>query len=284
MPRYLACLVAIVLVCCQASLAAEPAVEPWDIAIVAPHSDDEAIGCTAVMLRALADKKRVGVVIVTAGDAHVGAAAALVKKSVEQLTPADFEALAGRRQQHTLDALKQLGLQRDDIVMLGYPDGGMQPIYEAAGDEPYKQKHTGRTATYGPIVRDYHTLTHGAPAPYRKASVIADLAETFRTHRPQQIYTTNEADTHADHRAVMWYVRDAVAKAEFRGKLYTYVVHGRPPTAAPSLRLQLTAAELRRKRATIEIYQAGVSPVHDDLADHYALPEELFWAVELGAK
>src|SRR5215831_4337306 len=71
---------------------------PLDVLIVAPHSDDEAIGCTGVILRAVAEKKRVGVVVVTAGDGFPKAAAAAAKKQVEELKPDDFVALAALRQ------------------------------------------------------------------------------------------------------------------------------------------------------------------------------------------
>ena len=54
---------------------------PLDILIVAPHSDDEAIGCTAVILRAIKAGKRGGIVVVTNGDGFPKAAAAITKKS-----------------------------------------------------------------------------------------------------------------------------------------------------------------------------------------------------------
>jgi LmbE family N-acetylglucosaminyl deacetylase len=255
------------------------AAERWDLVVVAPHSDDEAIGCTGVMLRALERKKRVGVVVLTAGDGHVKAAAAAAKKEAEQLIPQDFVDLAALRQRHTLEAMTQLGLRAEDLLFLGYPDGGLAAIYTAEDDAPYRQPHTGRSETYGPVVRDYHFQAHGQSAPYVRQAVIDDLTEIFKARRPQEIYTTNEVDAHPDHRATSWFVRNAAAAAGLEGPLFTYVVHGKPPPEPPRLRLFLTAAELQRKRATIEIYQSGVSPVHDDLAEHYALPEELFWAI-----
>jgi LmbE family N-acetylglucosaminyl deacetylase len=126
-------------------------------------------------------------------------------------------------------------------------------------------------------VADYHTKAHGTAAHYLKASVVTDLVEILRDRKPQTIYTTDEADTHLDHRATFWYVRDAAKQAGFQGKLFSFIVHGRPPADSTAVRIKLTPEELAKKRAIIEIYQAGVSPVHDYLANEYAREEEVFW-------
>src|SRR5262245_43425532 len=54
------------------SVPADEKLPPLDLLVIAPHPDDEAIGCTAVMLQALERKQRVGVVVVTNGDAFAG--------------------------------------------------------------------------------------------------------------------------------------------------------------------------------------------------------------------
>lgn len=252
-----------------------------DVLVVAPHSDDEAIGCTGVMLRAIAKKERVGVVIVTAGDGFPKAAAAAAKKQLSDLTAEDFVSLAALRQRHSLQAMERIGLEADDLMFLGYPDGGLEKLYAAQDETPYRQPFTGKTATYGPVALDYHNQIYGCPAPYARKSVLGDLAEIIEARKPKEIYCTGESDTHGDHRATFWFVRDAARAAGYRGALWTYVVHGSNPTEPPGRRLTLTETEQRTKRTTIEGYQVGVSPVHDRLADTYAKPEELFWAVRL---
>lgn len=252
-----------------------------DVLIVAPHSDDEAIGCTGVMLRAIERKQRVGVVIVTAGDGFPKAAAALAKKDAKQLTAEDFVALAALRQKHSMQAMQRLGVKEDDLMFLGYPDGGLDKLYAAQDDTPYRQPFTGKTETYGPVAADYHRRVHGRSAPYLRASVLSDLTEIIKARLPKEIYVTGEADTHGDHRATFWFTRDAARAAGYSGTLWTYIVHGRAPTQQPGHRLTLSDSELNTKRSVIESYQVGVSPVHDQLAATYAKPEELFWSIRL---
>ncbi|HEY7156181.1 MAG TPA: PIG-L family deacetylase [Gemmataceae bacterium] len=253
---------------------------PLDILVIAPHPDDEAIGCAGVMLRALQEKQRVGVVLVTNGDGHQKAAAAVAKKPEARLEPADLLRLARIRQQHSVGALRKIGVRREDLISLGYPDSGLKAIYESKGEAPYKQPFTGKAETYAAVIRDYHTLAHGRPAAYTRTSVLADLVEIIKARKPREVYVTSEADTHPDHRATFWFVRDAAKTAGYRGTLFTFVVHGKPP-AGPAHRVVLTEAEQDRKRAIIKEYQAKLSPVHDYLAEKFTRAEELFWLVRI---
>ena len=254
--------------------------EQLDILVIAPHPDDEAIGCGGVMLRAIKEGRRVGVVLLTGGDGYPKAAAAVAKKAEPQLAPADFLRLAAVRRRHSLDALTGIGVRAADLISLGYPDSGLQAIYEARDETPYRQPFTGKSETYGTVIRDYHTLAHGRPAPYLRSSVLADLVEIIKAREPREIYVTNEADAHADHRTTFRFVRDAAKAAAYRGNLFSFVVHGTPPNA-PDRRVVLTDTERVRKRALIEQYQTHLSPVHDDLAEKFAGPEELFRLVPL---
>ncbi len=264
---------------CRAGRCAEP--QRLDVLIVAPHSDDEAIGCTGVMLRAIEHEQHVGVVVVTAGDGFPKAAAALAKKEPGQLMAEDFVQLAALRQRHSLHAMQRLGLDADDLMFLGYPDGGLAAMYAAQDDKPYRQPFTGKSETYGPVAADYHRRVHERPAPYVRAAVLGDLTEIIKSRRPKDIYVTGPTDSHADHSATFYFTRDAARAAGHRGPLWTFVVHGREPQQPPDRRLTLTDAELKTKRAVLEGYQVGVSPIHDRLAATYTKPEERFWAAPL---
>jgi LmbE family N-acetylglucosaminyl deacetylase len=260
---------------------ADPAAEkpqPLDILVVAPHPDDEAIGCTGVMLQAIEQKQRVGIVLMTNGDAFEGVTV-VAKKTKDQVGPADYVKLAALRQKHTLGAMGRIGIREADLMFLGYPDGGIEKLYRMEGKQPLQSKFTEKMATYGVEVRDYHSVLHGRPAPYTKAAMIEDLQEIIKTRQPKEIFVTNDADSHPDHRASGWFVRDAAKAAGFRGKLFTYVVHGKPPKEAPARTVALTKTQLARKKAVIEEYQVGLSPLHDKLAEMYAKPEELFWEI-----
>jgi LmbE family N-acetylglucosaminyl deacetylase len=252
----------------------------FDVLVFAPHPDDEVLGCGGVMLRALEEKKRVGIVVLTNGDGFPKAASIVTKKPQDQLTPADFLKLAAERQQQSLDSLAILGVPKASLMFLGYPDSGLAEIYRRDQTDPFRQRFTGRNHTYGVVVSDYHSLKHGRGAPYTRSSLLGDIAEIIETSQPEEIYVTHEIDRHPDHRASHWFVRDAARVADYRGTLFTYVVHGKEHPKLPMHRVRLTAAQVEKKRAAIRPHQIPI--VHDHLGSH-AKGEEVFWLTPIEA-
>ena len=279
--RLLAAVVAALVVCAPALRAQERAL--LDLLVIAPHPDDEIIGCAGVMLQALAERKHVGVVILTNGDAHVALTAVVAKKDKEQLVPEDFMRAGALRQGHSIAATVRIGLPREELVFLGYPDSGLEKIFTLSGSAEFEQAFTQKRETYGLAAPDYRTAKHGKPAPYLKASVVNDLAEIIRERRPMEIYVTDPADKHPDHRTASSFVREALLASKHHAGLFTYIVHGDPPPEPSDRRVVLTTEQQKIKRAAIEDHQKGTSPIHDQLAVTYAKPEEVFWRAKIPA-
>jgi LmbE family N-acetylglucosaminyl deacetylase len=96
---------------------ARPEVFPSDLLVIAPHSDDETLGCGVAIMRARLARHRVRVVIVTDG------AASHRSDGVSMAT------LAEMRIEEGLAACDLLGVARRDVIFLARPDG-------RAGDDP----------------------------------------------------------------------------------------------------------------------------------------------------
>jgi LmbE family N-acetylglucosaminyl deacetylase len=252
----------------------------FDLLVFAPHPDDEVLGCAGVILQALADGKRVGVVVLTNGDGYPKAAAVMAKKSVDELTSEDFDKLGAIRQGQSLEGAQRLGLPAGSVMFLGYPDSALAQLSETRGAEPLRQKFTRRNGTYGAAVADYHSLVHGSPAPYTRAALLGDVGEIIAAFKPAEIYVTHEVDAHADHKAAYTFVREAAQAAEYRGRFYAYVVHGQERPELPVRRVPLTAEQVETKKNAIRAHQ--IPTVHDTLVSH-AGPEEVFWVCPLDA-
>lgn len=199
-----------------------------DLLVFAPHPDDETLGCAGILAQTLKRGERAAVAIFTNGDGFPEFASRLAHKPASDLSPAAFRDLARYRQEQSLAALRAVGGRPDDLHFLGYPDSGLDRVYETRGPEPYRQRFTGATETYGPSQPDDHTRVHGKPAPYTYDSVLGDVVRLLETLRPRRISVTGEADRHPDHRAAFRFVRDAVAACGYRGTFETYLIHGGP--------------------------------------------------------
>jgi LmbE family N-acetylglucosaminyl deacetylase len=195
------------------------------IVIFAPHPDDETLGCAGVMMRASRLKIPLRVVFLTNGDGFPRAASLFTGKDITKLKSDDFLAMAKARQQQAIDAARICGVAAESLVFLGYPDAGLMKLPTTNDGEPFRSPFTEKSETNSPATRDYHTQTHGKPAPYRRSVAIDDIVEILRKQRPSQIYVTDGADHHADHHATFELVRDAAVAAEYREEFFTYLVH-----------------------------------------------------------
>jgi LmbE family N-acetylglucosaminyl deacetylase len=204
-----------------------------DIVVFAPHPDDESIACGGVIQQALAADKRVRIVVFTNGDGYPRAASALRDKPEASLAADDYIQLARTRQLEELAAARILGLRPSQVTFLGYPDAGLDKVYQTEGASPFQQEFTRKSETFGPAQTDYHFQVHGRTAAYTRSSALDDAVEIIQDTSPSQIYVSSAADTHADHRAAFWFVLDAVTAAGYQGKLSTFIVHTEPHATYP---------------------------------------------------
>jgi LmbE family N-acetylglucosaminyl deacetylase len=196
------------------------------IIVVAPHPDDEVLGAGGLIQQACAVGAEVHVIYLTSGD-HNQIAFKLYKLRLH-LSPSQYIAFGEIRNREAAAAMALLGLTRDQLTFLGYPDYGTMQIW---------RDHWGDT----PAFRSDATHTNAVPYPdafgygqsYRPENVVANFVELFRRIRPTKVFVTHPADTNPDHRAAANFVRLAaleVAAEQKPPQLYYYVVHfGRWP-------------------------------------------------------
>jgi LmbE family N-acetylglucosaminyl deacetylase len=279
---------------------------PESIVVFAPHPDDEDIGCAGIIMQALARGARVKVVDITSGDGFDAAAAGVTHKALNQVGPDDFLSLSRLRQTQSRNALETLGGEADDLIILGYPDGYLGNLYDSTDNQAIRPQFTKKNETYALIQKDYHSSVHGTPAPYKRSSVLGDMAELLITLEPTEIYVTDEADGHIDHRAAFWFLRDAAKQVGYKGAFYTYLVHGLPqwpfpPGVTPNRpfesrkvdgevaprglpwppprRVPLTPEQAQRKLKSIQAHNIPVvgMPEHQSEMESFVKSEEVFW-------
>jgi LmbE family N-acetylglucosaminyl deacetylase len=196
------------------------------IVVVAPHPDDEALGAGGLIQQACAVGAEVHVIYLTSGD-HNQIAFKLYQLRLH-LSPRQYLAFGALRQREAAAATALLGLSREQLVFLGYPDYGTMQVWRDywGGCAPFRSDATRCNAV---PYRDAFAFGQ----PYKPENVVADFVELFRRFRPTRVFVTHPADTNPDHRAAANFVRLAalqVGAAQSPPQIYYYLIHfGRWP-------------------------------------------------------
>ena len=190
------------------------------ILILAPHPDDEVLGCGGVVQQAVARGIPVAVAFLTYGDLNEGSF--LTYRLHLVVAPSAVRAMGEVRRQEALAADSILGVPAADLTFLGYPDGGTLDLWTS---------HWGKSpAGHGRLTRaravPYPTAFRPG-APYKGEEVLADLTELLTRLRPTQVFVSHPADRHPDHAAL--YLFTQIALWDLAGKvdaeLHPYLVH-----------------------------------------------------------
>jgi LmbE family N-acetylglucosaminyl deacetylase len=238
------------------------------VLVLAPHPDDETLGCGGVLHDAVRAGIPVHVVFLTNGDANE--LSFLVWERHPVVTSKGAIDMGRLRAEEARRAARALGLPADAVTFLGYPDAGTMPMWTGGwgAHPPYESLITRVTAVPYPTA-----LRPGAP--YKPESVLQDVQTVLRKFRPTRLFVSHPADAHPDHRAGYLYAMAALWETPDvpPPTVYPYLIHhGRwpvpsadPPTTPlepPPLlgqeiawqRRLLDAGDLDAKRAALEAY------------------------------
>jgi LmbE family N-acetylglucosaminyl deacetylase len=179
------------------------------IMVFGPHPDDETMIAAGRVRAALNSGASVKIVVVTNGD-FGGVSVGLMREG------------------ESVAAAQVLGLTEQDVIFLGYPDGSMLDIYNAASPTQVFTSAAGQTSTYGKRGlggMDYHSFRFGSPGPYNHATVSGDIQALLTTYMPDEIYTTANLDTHPDHQATDLFVTEALVALKRSGVALSSKLH-----------------------------------------------------------
>jgi LmbE family N-acetylglucosaminyl deacetylase len=197
------------------------------VLVVAPHCDDETLGAGGLIAGAVRRGAQVSVVFVTNGDGFPMA----VSRKYHRLHPGpkEFRAMARARQAEAREALAHLGVPRERIYFLGYPDRGVAELWNQywSRELPYTSRFTGCS------VSPYRDSFHRG-AVYCGRDLMLDLESLLRRLRPQSLYIPHPGDDHPDHWAT--YCFTTAALEELRDgapgagtwaepEVFTFLVH-----------------------------------------------------------
>ncbi|MFH1888811.1 MAG: PIG-L deacetylase family protein [Candidatus Omnitrophota bacterium] len=245
------------------------------VLILAPHPDDEAIGCAGIIQEALGKGAQVKIAYLTNGD-HNQAAFIVYEKRLT-LRRGEFIYMGEIRREEAVKAMELLGVDRKNLIFLGYPDFGTLTIFRNFWGEtkPYKSILTRISS-----VPYKDNLSFGAP--YKGESILADLKRVLLEYKPNKIFVSHPADANVDHKALYLFLQIALRDLERelpRPEIYPYLIHcigwplprhyhpqlGLDPpkqflgSQAQWIKFELTPEQLDKKHRAIMCYRSQTS-------------------------
>ena len=148
-----------------------------DILIIVPHQDDET-NLAGGLIWTLSRQNSIRIVYVTNGDYCT-----------------NFKT----RRREAVKACKKLGIKKEKIIFLGYPDtsySSTNHMYTSRGDFLSK---AGHSKTYGlRSAPEYCFARHGVHREYRVENLVLDLKELLLEYKPDLVICV-DLDFHPDH-------------------------------------------------------------------------------------
>ena len=192
------------------------------VMIFVPHPDDESIAASGLIQRVLEKEGKVRAVFVTNGDGYTYAVRLRMKN--QRVSAKDFIEYGKKRQEEAVQALCELGLQSEDATFLGFPDAGIDELWEAywSNLHPFISPHT--------LFDRPHRAGLKRWVKYSGVSLKDEIEQVLREFSPDWVVIPDPRDYHPDHAATGVFVLDALRtiyddEDTLPAKVLTYLVH-----------------------------------------------------------
>lgn len=189
------------------------------VLIFAPHNDDEVLGAGMLINKVLKAKGQVKVVLVTNGDGYKNAIAFDYLNLNPK--PSDYIQFGYKRQKETIKALEVLGLSKENMIFLGYPDGGISYLWNSNWD-----KSNPLTSIYTQTNTSPYYNSYTMNAVYSGESLADDIVQIISQYKPTHVIYPHPNDRHPDHWATNCFVKYALVKCGYSPQSeWLYLVH-----------------------------------------------------------
>ena len=186
------------------------------VIVFAPHCDDEVLGPGGLIYKSIQNGAKVYVVLMTNGDGQRFGTIEEFRKIYPNAN--DYIKSGDSRQEETISALSILGVPKENIMFLGYPDHGLKELLTTNWNQPYRSPHTKTNSS--PYQNSYQNN-----APYTGSNVEKNIEEILKKYSPDYIIATSKEDKHPDHSATFNFVIRAMQSDDLSVNLWTYLVH-----------------------------------------------------------
>lgn len=191
------------------------------ILILAPHPDDEILGCSGVVWEAISKKLPIKIVFLTYGDNNEWSFLLYNKHPV--LMPKAMQNMGLVRQKEAKNVAEVLGVRASDLIFLGYPDFGTMNIWRLH----WNQRQAFKSMLTKVRAVPYDTAFR-PKALYKGEEILKDLKDIIRSFKPSKIFVSHPGDYNGDHCALYLFTKVALwdlNRVNIFCQLYPYLIH-----------------------------------------------------------
>jgi LmbE family N-acetylglucosaminyl deacetylase len=191
--------------------------------IFSPHPDDESLGAGGLIQRVLSAGGKVKVVFMTNGD---GFPEGVEKENhIARPTAKDYTIYGEERRLEAVKAVTTLGLKEQNVVFLGFPDGGLTYLL--------LKYHAHPRAYRSPFTRKIRPPKFEIIVPrtdYCGNDLTKEIERVLIEFRPNLVAVTPAGDQHPDHSATYFFVKQALLREtakhpDLKPTVLTYLIH-----------------------------------------------------------
>jgi len=188
------------------------------ILIVAPHPDDEILSSAGVIQRALSVGAKVKVLYLTLGDHNITAFWLYEKHPI--LSSIQYREMGDLRRDEAIEGTSSLGLNKDDLIFLGYPDYETLNIWENYWNP--------NTSAFDHITRTSSVPYENAyryKAKYNSTEVLKDFKTILKQFDPTIVIYPTHLDINPDHQSASLFSKVAILETGIHPIELQYLVH-----------------------------------------------------------
>lgn len=133
--------------------------------------------------------------------------------------------LGYERQIEAIEAAKVLGLNGENLIFLGYPDGGISHLWFSNWSKAYTSIHTFKSYSS-------YNNSYTQKVSYKGDNLSKDVRSILDSFKPNLIFTPSNLDMHPDHWGTACFVISELANLKEMNrnwvrevKIYFYLVH-----------------------------------------------------------
>ena len=216
--------------------------------VFAPHPDDEVLCCSQRISEKIKGGENVKIIFMTNGDA------------LSETNYADSLNYGRGRREESIIAAQKLGLNEDDLIFLGFPDGHLDDLDQ----QSLTSEFTGLKKT--------PANSYFAHTPFTRSFLDRSVARVLEKFKPYEIYIPSDnLDTHPDHQTTGEIVKRVYENEYFRPEIFEYFVHGQTLGGDDNIVDKEKLSLIRGFRSQFHDVQ------HREFLESYAKTPEIFY-------